>query len=269
MPRRSRPDGVTIHWDQWGEGPVAVIVPHWSAAPRVFEPLTAELRDDHRVVRYDARGTGESSRRGPHDMETGAADLEAVIEAAGGPAVAIAIGDATNRAVRVAARRPDLIAAVVGLAAVPISLESLRGTESLLASRAVVSAFTEMLGTDYRGAMRTVMTAANPQMDEGELRARVQEQVDYFPQEAAVERIRAWISDDATEEGRRIGNRLWSLTSPGAGGPWFPSIDEMEGLLAELLPEVRREVIEDGIVSRPDLTAGIVRRITASLPVPG
>jgi pimeloyl-ACP methyl ester carboxylesterase len=269
MPRLSRPDGVKIRWDRWGEGPVVLIVPHWSAVARVFEPLTAELRRDHRVVRYDARGTGESSPRGPHDMETGAVDLEAVIEAAGGAAVAIAIGDALNRAVRVAARRPDLLEAVVGVAAVPIGWESLSGTESLLASRAVVSAFMEMLGTDYRGALRTVMTAANPQMDEEELRARVQEQVDYCPQEVAVERIRAWVADDAAEEGRRIGSRLWSVISPGAAGPWFPSIDEMERIMVELLPEARREVIEDGIVSRPDLTAGIVRRITADLGVPG
>jgi hypothetical protein len=81
----------------------------------------------------------------------------------------------------------------------------------------------------------------------------------------AVERLRAWVADDATEPARETGDRLWLLASPGAAGPWFPSPEEIEDVVAELLPDSRREVIEEGIVSRPDLTAAIVRRITAPL----
>ena len=61
------------------------------------------------MARYDARGTGESTRAGPHDIETSAADLAAVIERAAAPAVVITVGDGLNRALRVAAQHPDLI----------------------------------------------------------------------------------------------------------------------------------------------------------------
>jgi pimeloyl-ACP methyl ester carboxylesterase len=267
MARVSRPGGVEIHWEARGEGPAVVISPHSWAVPDTFEPLIEELARDHLVVRYDARGTGDSTREGPHDMETGAADLAAVIEAAGPPVVVLGIGDAPSRAVRVAARRPELLTAVVAIASVPIGQEALRGTESLVSSDTVLSAFMEMVATDYRGAMRPLLAAANPQMSEDELKRRLDRLVAYTPQDVLVERIRAWVADDATEPARETGGRLWLLFSPDTGGPWFPSPEEMEDVIADRLPNSRREVIEEGIVSRPDMTAALVRRITAPLRV--
>ena len=88
-----RPDGVEIHREARGEGPLVVIVPYWSMHPSSFEPLLGELAVDHRVVTYHDRGTGASTRRGPYDLDTSAADLEAVIADARGGAVAIAMAD--------------------------------------------------------------------------------------------------------------------------------------------------------------------------------
>src|SRR4051794_41773806 len=79
--------------------------------PSSFEPLVGELEGDYRVVTYHDRGTGSSTRRGPYDLDTSAADLEAVIETAGGEAIVIAIADGCNRAVRGAAARPGLVPA--------------------------------------------------------------------------------------------------------------------------------------------------------------
>src|SRR5206468_9137695 len=89
MPRLERPDGVEIHWEEEGEGPLVVLSGYWSLHPSVFAPITDELRGDHRVVRYDDRGTGGSTHAGPYDLETASSDLEAVVEAGGGPAVII------------------------------------------------------------------------------------------------------------------------------------------------------------------------------------
>src|SRR2546427_9133410 len=101
VPRLERDDGIEIHWEQRGEGPPVVLAPYCISHPSVFDPLETELVADHGIVRFDDRGTGESSHRGPYDMETAATDLETVIEAAGGSAVVVAMADAVNRAARV------------------------------------------------------------------------------------------------------------------------------------------------------------------------
>jgi pimeloyl-ACP methyl ester carboxylesterase len=265
MPRIARQGGVEIHWEARGEGPVVVVVPHWSGVPEVFDPLIGALGDDLRVARYDARGTGESTRTGPHDMDTGAGDLETVLEAVGGPAVLVGIADAPSFAARAGARRPDLVAGLVGIAGAPVSREMFLGTDSMVGSDAVVDAFLDMIETDYRGAIRSLMTAANPQMSEDELRDRVQQQVDYCPREAAIGRLRAWIAADPTEAGLELGERLWLLYADDVAGPWFPKPREYVRRVSEVLPQARLHHIEEGIVSRPDLTAELVRTVAAPL----
>jgi hypothetical protein len=43
--------------------------------------------------------------------------------------------------------------------------------------------------------------------------------------------------------------------------PWFPT--ELAGPLRGVLPEAHIETVADGLVSRPDITAGVVWQITA------
>jgi pimeloyl-ACP methyl ester carboxylesterase len=107
------PDGIRLAWEQHGEGPLVVLANQFFGQRDTFAGLLADLERDHRVVTYHLRGTGESTREGPYDLDTDAGDLAAVIEAAGPPAVVVAFADGCNRAVRVAARRPELVTAVV------------------------------------------------------------------------------------------------------------------------------------------------------------
>ena len=93
-----------IHWDGRGSGPLVLLAPYANSDPSVYDPLEAELVGDHRVMRYDDRGTGASDRAGPFDMETGADDLEAVLEQARAPGGVVTIGDAVHRAARHASR---------------------------------------------------------------------------------------------------------------------------------------------------------------------
>jgi pimeloyl-ACP methyl ester carboxylesterase len=263
MPRIERPDGVEIHWSERGSGPLVVLAPYTNFHPSVYDRVAADLAADHRVVRYDDRGTGESSRRGPHDMETGAADMAAVIEAAGGPAVVLGLVDAANRAIRVCAGSPDLVHAVVIGGGIPASRRALEGSDAMAGSDTVVGAFLSMVETDYRGALRSLITAANIQMSEDEVRRRVQLQAEYQPQEVAVARLRVWVEDEALEPARACGERLWLLYAESMGGGWFPAGGEAVRLARRLFPDAHVMEVEEGIVSRPDQVAGVVRRITA------
>lgn len=263
MPTLTRDDGAEIHWEECGDGPLVLVVLHWSGHPIVFEPLTEELSDDHRVVIYDARGTGQSTRTGPHDMTTGAADLRAVLREAGGSAVVVTVSEGCSRAVRAASEDPALVRAIVAAGAVPLPREALAGADALVASDSVVEGFLDMLSRDYRAAQRTLMTIANPQMTEAEIRDRVDEQVAYCPRETALARVRAWRDDDPLSPARETADRLWILSSPEMGGPWFPAGPKLETLIRRLLPDAHVEHVEDGIVSRPDLTADVVRQLAS------
>lgn len=267
MPRLERPDGVEIHWEEEGEGPLVVLSGYWSLHPSVFAPITEELHGDHRVVRYDDRGTGASTHAGPYDLETASGDLEAVAEAAGGSAVIIGVADGTQRAVKVGAARPDLVEAVVGLG-VPMGRQAFAGADALASSEPVVEALLEMAATDYRSALRTVVTSTNSQMSEDELRERVRVQAEHVPAEAGAARLRAWAGSDATEEGHAMGDRLWILHSPRMSGGWFPSGPELVKAIIGILPDAHVEEVEDGLISRPDATAAVVRRITARARTP-
>jgi pimeloyl-ACP methyl ester carboxylesterase len=260
MAALNRPGGVDIHWDERGEGPLVVFSMQFFGYPLVFEALIRDLAADHRVVLYDARGTGASTRRGPYDMETDAADLAAVVEAAGESALVIGMGDGCNRAVHVSADRPDLVSAVFTPGGNPVGRAAAEGTDSMVSSPAVLAGLAGMMETDYRGGLRTLIASANPQMNEDQARERVSRVVAYCAHDAAVARLRAWIDDEALGVSRAMGDRLWILTLE-ASNPWFPA-DEMERTMA-LLPEAHVEPVTDGPVSRPDLAAAVVRKITS------
>jgi pimeloyl-ACP methyl ester carboxylesterase len=264
MPALARPDGVEIHWEERGEGVLVVLVPYWSGHPGVYHGLISDLARDHRMVTYDARGTGDSSRVGPYDMETDGADLEALIEEAGGPAVLLSVANGANVATRAAARRADLVSSVISIGTAPIWLGAFRDVEGMLSSDTVVNAFADMVGRDYRGAMRNLLAATNRQMSEDELRDRVAFQADYCPQEAAVARLRAWIDGNPSEEARALGDRLVVLRGRDIAGAWLPPERDLDELIATLLPEARVEQLAEGPVSRPDVAAAIVRRIAAT-----
>jgi pimeloyl-ACP methyl ester carboxylesterase len=267
MPRLERPDGVELHWEERGEGPLVVLAPYWSGHPGVYEALLSDLARDHQVVTWDARGTGQSTPAGPYDMETDCSDLEAVLDRAGGEAVVIGTADGTNRAVRVAASRRDLVAAVVALGTAPFARVHFEGGEGMIASDTVVGAFIDMLERDYRGALRALLSATNTQMSEPELRERVASQISYCPQEPAAARVRAWAEDDPTAAAQETGERLWILSAPDVAGPWLPPADQRRRLVETLTPKAHVEEGEAGWgpISRPGLSAASIRRITEPL----
>ena len=266
MPELSRPDGAVIHYEVQGEdGPTVVLASYWSWSPGIYDELLSDLAADHRVFTYHLRGTGESSREGPYDMGTDTDDLEAVLAAAGGPAVFLSTADGANRAVRLAVRRPELVASVISFGTAPFARAAFEGQEGMVTSDTVVNAFLEMLETNFRGGMRTFMEATNPQMSEAELRERVAAQAEFCPQGPTVARLRTWIEDDPREESRAIGDRLWIFSAAGVAGPWLPPSEVVDRLTREILPQASLVPIEPGPVSAPHETAEAVRRVSAPL----
>lgn len=76
--------------------------------------LSRRLDATHRVLRYDRRGYGRSADvGGPRDVAANVADLELLVEAASPPAVVFGHSFGGNVALGLAARRPDLVRAVV------------------------------------------------------------------------------------------------------------------------------------------------------------
>lgn len=262
MARLRRPDGAEIEWRVRGEGSPLVAFAQMALHPAVACRGIAEaLAADHRVLTYDLRGTGGSSRTGPYDIETDAADLAAVIEEAGGDALAIALGDGARRSVRAAAARPDLVHTVVISGEMPLgALDSPGSREALSDSPAVLAALLSLLESDYRTGLRSMLTSSGErEWSEAALPERLDAIEAHCPPESGVARMRAWTRDDSIEHARALGDRLWFLHYP--GNAWFA------GSLASLrrsLPAARFEAVSDGVITRPEENAAAVRRILAA-----
>ena len=258
MPVVSRPDGAQLHWREQGQGPTVVIANQFFADLSVFGGLIDLLSDGHRVITYDPRGIGASTGKGPYDIATDAEDLAAVIEGAcDEPVVIVTMADGGNRAVKVAANHPNLVRAVVCVAGNPVSRTAIEGGDGLAASESVIEALLSMMETDYRGALRTMISTANPGLDEDAVRERVNTSAERCPQSAAAPRMRSWVEDEAMEATRATGDKLWILED--GTNPWFM---ETTRRTAELLPEAHVHLVENGAVSRPDIAAGFIAELT-------
>lgn len=115
-------EGVSLHFDVYGDGPVTVLLlPAWSiVTSQIWKAQVPFLARHYRVITYDGRGSGRSSRpRGAAafaDSEM-AADAVAVLDATGTTrAVAVGLSSGATWAVHLAAKYPDRVQAIVAIA---------------------------------------------------------------------------------------------------------------------------------------------------------
>ena len=229
-----------------------------------FSALGDELERDHRVIVYDARGTGRSTRaqRTEYEIPTDARDLAALLEELGEPTVLIAFGDALHRSVEASAIQPEaLVEAVVspGVAALGSGHGVYAGSRrrpGVVAGRG--GALLQLFEADYRSGLRTVVEGGNPQFTTDQVQERLDAVMAYSPLEATLGRLRGWIAHNSLGPARALGERLWMLVF--GGNIWFPV--ELADAIRQELPRGERRGDRGRRVSRPDLTAGIVRRIT-------
>jgi pimeloyl-ACP methyl ester carboxylesterase len=256
-----RPDGARLHWTERGQGAAVLLLPAVWSPPGIYSGLIEDLARDRRVITYDPRGCGSSTRAGPYDASADADDLEALLDVSGPAALAIGVADGLNRGARVAAKRQDLIRRLMAIAPSPAAIlprTELAGIEVIGASESVIDVLLTMLDADPRAALRAMIAAINPDVDEAQLRARVEAVAEYVTQEAGAARARSWVEDDVRDDLRALGERL----SIYYGGPDPLFERALPERFAELFPRARAEEIADGPVSRPDLTAARVRSLT-------
>lgn len=94
--------------------PLAVVVHGSMDRSAGLLRLSRRLDAEHRVIRYDRRGYGRSAGVGPPwTVEANIDDLEALLDVASAPAVVFGHSFGGNVALGLAARRPELVRAVV------------------------------------------------------------------------------------------------------------------------------------------------------------
>jgi pimeloyl-ACP methyl ester carboxylesterase len=253
MPTLARPDGVEIYWEAAGDGPGVLICNTFNLAP--VDPLVASLATTRRVVVFEPRGMGRSTHRGPYDLGTGVEDVEALLEETGAVEVALGIGDGAHRALRIADARPDLVERVV-FTSTALGRPGDDSAPGFSGSTEVLYALMSLIRRDYRSGLRQMM--AGSAHDEDFERERVEELAAIVPQDAAVGYLEAWISAGSLDVARSLGDRLTVLAYP--GNAWFPL--EMYESLRDALTAACFEVVEDGPMTRPDLTAAVLLRVS-------
>jgi pimeloyl-ACP methyl ester carboxylesterase len=253
MPHLSRPDGVEIHWEEAGDGPGVLICNTFNLNP--LDELVARLADSRRVVIYEPRGVGRSTLTGPYDLGTGVEDAEALLEETGPVEVALGIGDGSHRALRLADARPDLVERVV-FTSTALGRPGDEDAPGFSGSTEVLFALMSLMRRDYRSGLRQML--AGSAHDEDFERDRVEELAAAVPQDASIGYLEAWISAGSMDIARRLGNRLTVLAYP--GNAWFPL--EMYETLRAALTQACFELVEDGPMTRPDLTAGVLLRVS-------
>lgn len=111
-------NGTTLHYVESGprDAPVLVLGHSLFFDHTMFEPLAGLLQGDLRVIRYCHRGQGRSGREAPYDMDTLTDDAAGLIEALGvGPCHYAGNSMGGFVALRLAARRPDLVSTVAAI----------------------------------------------------------------------------------------------------------------------------------------------------------
>jgi pimeloyl-ACP methyl ester carboxylesterase len=255
VPSLRRPDGVAIHWEERGAGRSVLLAPHAFAPPDVYAALRDELARGHRMLAYDPRGTGRSTRTTPASREDDVSDLEAVLEEAGPVAAAVTLGDASLRAASVALRRPDLLRVTVTVGATPVPPGALTRAEGPVSSPSVVETLLELAERNPRAGIRGLLELTNPGISPEDVRARLDATLAYCSEQAIHVRHRWFFDTDAIADLRALGPRLWV-------GHWQSdwSPPEVAAEVQRLLPESHVESLPEGPIARPDLTADLVRR---------
>ena len=152
----TRPEG-RIAYDEQGTGPLVVTIPGMGDLRSTWRMLTPQLVDaGYRVINTDLRGHGDSDATfATYGDEATAADIVALLESVGEPAVIIGNSMGSGSAVLVAAERPELVAGLVLVgpfvrnpAANPLMLGLFR---VLMAPPWAAASWTGYLPTLYRG----------------------------------------------------------------------------------------------------------------------
>lgn len=105
-------DGTRIAYDQWGEGPLVILVDgalQYRAFDQGMVPLAELLAKHFTVFHYDRRGRGDSTDTQPYALEREIEDIKALIDEAGGSASLYGISSGAALAMEAAIELGDKV----------------------------------------------------------------------------------------------------------------------------------------------------------------
>ncbi|MBV9206446.1 MAG: alpha/beta hydrolase, partial [Actinobacteria bacterium] len=110
----ARTGGGDLYYEEKGDGVPIVLIHPAGATASTWGGLPGALAQTGRVIAYDRRGCGRSGGEPVRSIPAHAADAAALLDILGAaPAVAAGISVAATIAIDLAARRPDLVRAVI------------------------------------------------------------------------------------------------------------------------------------------------------------
>ncbi len=212
----ARPEG-RIAYDVAGQGPCVILVPGMGDLRATYRFLAPALRDaGYRVAVTDLRGHGESDTTFSSygDAET-AADILALVEALGGPAVIVGNSMGAGAAAYAAAERPDLVSGLVLIG--PFVRDTTSTMQRLLVRVAMARPWAGVVWKSYLPKLY----AGQPAVDQDEYLDAVAASIRKPGHTAAFARLIAQL-DHGVVEARLDAVRAPSLVVMGERDPDFP-----------------------------------------------
>jgi DNA-binding SARP family transcriptional activator/pimeloyl-ACP methyl ester carboxylesterase len=167
-PRLTHRDGARLAFYEHGTGAETLLFMNPIVyGLEIFQPVLEYLCQEFRIITMDARGTGRSDPLHPgYGTCDHAADVGAVIEAAGGPVTAIGISKSSSILVRLAIAAPALIKKLVLIGTL---LDFWPNTASPAANERDAQFRTALRAGDFELAMRFFVATIVTDPDTGEL----------------------------------------------------------------------------------------------------
>lgn len=194
--RTLRRDGITLAYTQTGGGkPPLVFVHGWAGDHTVFTPQIDHFSQNHRTIAVDLRGHGQSDKPMQNYTMAGFADDIAWLCSQLDVTKPVIVGHSMggNIALEIAARYPNLAAAIILLDSVVFPLSGLK--ENVL--RPVEAA---LHGPDYHEAIRKAIAGLFLPTDDEACKIRLMENAATMPQQVALSTFQNHlISYDASE----------------------------------------------------------------------
>jgi DNA-binding SARP family transcriptional activator/pimeloyl-ACP methyl ester carboxylesterase len=168
LPRLTYRDGACLAFYEHGTGAETLLFMNPIVyGLEIFQPVLEHLCQEFRIITMDARGTGRSDTLRPgYATCDHAADVGAVIEAAGGPVTAIGISKSSSILVRLAIAAPALVKKLVLIGTL---LDFWPNTASPAASELDGQFRAALQAGDFERAMRLFVATIVTDPDTGEL----------------------------------------------------------------------------------------------------
>jgi pimeloyl-ACP methyl ester carboxylesterase len=230
-------DGTSIAFDRLGEGPPVVLISGGSVDRFSHAPLAEALAHDFTVLNYDRRGRGPSGDTPPYAVEREIEDIEAVIDAADGPA--FLYGSSSGAALGLEAAAAGAPVGKLALWEPPYILDP-----AVRPPADTAKTFRDLVSADRRGdAVEFFMSRVVGMPAEFVAQARSQ------PWWAATEALAHTLAYDATImadyslPSDRAG-KIFVPTIVLVGGASFPFFIETAAALVKALPDGRTRTLE-------------------------